>query len=149
MNIGTASPGEFVGAFVSGGLPSGWEERSAFIAREGQLTFRHFDFYSQALAKLERGHERDLADVQAMRQRELVDPDRLLALFEEIEPQLYLFPAISPERFRERVEQVALNGRSDLREVRVPLRRPRAQPELADEVGGDGARRRVRPLAAQ
>ena len=37
-----------------------------FIAREGLLSFHHFDFYSQALSKLERGHRKDLEDVQMM-----------------------------------------------------------------------------------
>lgn len=102
MNVETTSPGEFIP------LPAGWEERSALVGREGRLTFRHFDFYSQALAKLERGHERDLADVQAMHDRGLIGADRLLALFEEIEGRLHMFPAISPERFRERVEHAVL-----------------------------------------
>lgn len=106
MNVETASPGEFIP------LPNGWKERSAFVGREGRLTFRHFDFYSQALAKLERGHERDLADVQAMLDRDLIDSDRLLALFDEISTRLHLFPAISPERFRERVERAVLERRS-------------------------------------
>lgn len=98
VNVETASPGDFIP------LPAGWEERSMFAGREGRLTFRHFDFYSQALAKLERGHERDLVDVDAMFERELIDADALRAAYDEIEPELHRFPAISPERFRERVE---------------------------------------------
>lgn len=100
INVEIASPGEFIP------LPAGWEERSLPAGREGRLTFRHFDFYSQALAKLERGHAQDLEDVAAMRERALIDPDELLRSFEEIEPQLYRFPAISAERFRRRVEGV-------------------------------------------
>lgn len=46
--------------------PPGWQERSEFIARDGNLSFHHLDFYAQALSRLERGHVRDLADVQAM-----------------------------------------------------------------------------------
>ena len=38
------------------------------------MTFRHYDLYAQALAKVERGHARDLADVEAMLERGLVDP---------------------------------------------------------------------------
>jgi hypothetical protein len=37
-------------------VPDGWQDRSAFIAQEGLLSFRHFDFVAQALAKIERGH---------------------------------------------------------------------------------------------
>jgi hypothetical protein len=104
INVELASPGEFIP------LPAGWRERSPPAGREGALTFRHFDFASQALAKLERGHERDLEDVAAMLERRLIDAGALRVYFEEIEPQLYRFPAISPERFRARVEQFTLEG---------------------------------------
>lgn len=97
INVETASPGEFIP------LPEDWEERSPFLERVGRLTFRHFDFYSQALAKLERGHAKDLADVEALLASDAVEPGRLLAAFEEIEPQLYRFPAVDPASFRERV----------------------------------------------
>ncbi len=36
----------------------------------------HFDLYSQALSKLERGFDQDLEDVRAMRERGLIDPPR-------------------------------------------------------------------------
>jgi len=45
----------------------GWRERSRFAFTEGKVDVYHFDAYSQALAKLERGLERDLLDVRAMR----------------------------------------------------------------------------------
>jgi hypothetical protein len=99
VNVELASPGDFVP------LPDGWEERSPFVAGEGRVTFRHFDPYSQALAKLERGHPRDLADVRAMVEAGLLDPARALALFDQIEPLLYRFPAIDPPSFRRRVER--------------------------------------------
>jgi hypothetical protein len=99
VNVELASPADFIP------VPGGWEERSPFVAREGRVTFRHFDPYSQALAKLERGHERDLADVRAMIDTCLVDPDRASSLFGEIEPLLYRFPAIDPQSFRRRVER--------------------------------------------
>src|SRR6266508_1147904 len=51
MNIELASPDDFIPA-----LP-GWQERSRFIQQEGKLSFFHYDFYGQALAKLERRHE--------------------------------------------------------------------------------------------
>lgn len=98
LNVELASPADFVP------VPAGWEERSPFEQREGALTFRHFDLYAQALAKLERGHARDLADVKAMLDRGLVEPLRALEAFEEIEPQLYRFPAVDPKAFRQRVE---------------------------------------------
>lgn len=98
INVELASPRHFIP------LPAGWEERSPSVGREGRLTFKHFDLYSQALAKLERGHPQDLEDVRVMLQRGLVEAGRLRSAFDEIEPQLYRFPAIDPPDFRRRVE---------------------------------------------
>ncbi len=98
INVELVSPGDFIP------LPAGWFGRSPTAAREGRLTFRHFDPYSQALAKLERGHAHDLEDVAALLERGLVEAVRLRQSFEEIEPQLYRFPAIDPVAFRESVE---------------------------------------------
>lgn len=105
MNVELASPDGFLPE-----LP-GWRDRSVFVAREGLVTFRHYDLYSQALAKLERGHARDLADVAAMLDRGLVDPARLRELHAAIEPLLYRFPAVDPPTLRAALE-VALEGRS-------------------------------------
>ena len=102
VNVELASPRDFIP------LPAEWEERSIGIGREGALRFAHFDPYSQALSKLERGHPRDLEDVQAMLRLELVDRRRLGGLFDEIEPELYRFPAIDPPSFRNAV--VAATG---------------------------------------
>lgn len=99
INVELASPRQFIP------LPQGWEERSPSAGREGRLTFKHFDLYSQTLAKLERGHAQDLDDVQAMLGRGLVDRNRLRSAFEEIEPHLYRFPAIDPADFRRCVEE--------------------------------------------
>jgi hypothetical protein len=104
MNVELASPDGFLPE-----LP-GWRERSAFVAREGLVTFRHYDLYAQALAKVERGHERDLADVEAMLDRGLVTPRRLRELLSQIEPLLYQFPAVDPPTFRAALEE-ALSGR--------------------------------------
>ena len=79
--------------------------RSIFVAREGSLSFYHFDPYAQALAKLERVHDQDLGDVRELVDRGLVEPVRALAYFEEIEPELYRFPAVDPRSFRKRVEE--------------------------------------------
>jgi hypothetical protein len=43
---------------------------------------------------------------RALIDRELVAPTRVLGYFEEIEPELYRFPALDPRGFRERVEEV-------------------------------------------
>ena len=99
INIELASPDQFIPAL------SGWQERSPFIAREGRLSFFHYDFYSQALSKIQRGHSQDRTDVRQMIERELIDRQQLRHRFEEIEPQLYCFPAIDPEAFRQALEE--------------------------------------------
>jgi hypothetical protein len=101
LNIELASPDDFVPA-----LP-GWEERSTYIGREGGIEFFHYDFYGQALAKIERGHTTDLKDVREMIDRGLVEPARLLELFSRVEDKLYKYPAIDAKSLREAVEQVA------------------------------------------
>lgn len=104
VNVEFAAPSDFVPE-----LP-GWEERSAFIAREGLLSFYHYDFYSQALSKLERGHRKDLRDVRTMVDRGLVDPPRLRILFGQVEDQLYRYPAVNPDSLRRAVEELAAAG---------------------------------------
>jgi hypothetical protein len=98
INVELASPIDFIPE-----LP-GWEERSQFIAREGKMTFYHFDFYSQALSKLQRGHAKDLEDVRRLTAEGLVEPEKALALYDAIEGELYRYPSIDPNSFRRRVE---------------------------------------------
>lgn len=100
INVELASPAHFIPP-----LP-GWEERSPFIAREATLSFHHYDFYSQCLSKIERGHRKDQIDVTAMLTSGLVEPQRLLALFERIEPELFRYPAIDAPSFRRAVLSV-------------------------------------------
>jgi hypothetical protein len=88
INIELASPELFIPA-----LPD-WKQRSLFIARHGKIDFYHYDLYSQAIAKLERGHARDIDDVESMFQNELLDPSFLLDLFTQIEPKLIEHPSI-------------------------------------------------------
>jgi hypothetical protein len=101
INVELASPADFVPPL------RGWEERSPFIAQEGPLAFHHFDFYTQALAKLERGHRKDLADVESMVRGRLVEPNRLVELFEEAEQSLYRYPALDPASLRAAVARLA------------------------------------------
>ncbi len=98
INIELAAPDDFIPE-----LP-GWQERSPFIAREGNIDFFHYDFYAQALSKIERDHILDRQDVRTMFANGLIKPDQLLQLFSEIEPQLYRYPAIDPPSFRRRGE---------------------------------------------
>jgi len=94
LNVELAAPDDFVPP-----LPE-WRERSLFIVKEGPLVFRHYDFYAQALAKIERGHSQDVADVRAMLSGGLVIPGKLRVLFEAIVPQLYRYPALDERSFR-------------------------------------------------
>ncbi|HZN00544.1 MAG TPA: DUF6036 family nucleotidyltransferase [Pyrinomonadaceae bacterium] len=99
LNVELASPDDFIPA-----LP-GWEERSEYITREGTIDFFHYDFYAQALAKIERGHSTDILDVQQMIERGLVEGSRLLEFFSRIEDRLYKYPAIDAKSFRNQVEK--------------------------------------------
>lgn len=94
INVELASPDQFIPA-----IP-GWRERSLFIAQPGGVQFFHYDPYGQTLAKLQRGHDRDVRDVQSMLTSGLVRLDRLWEMFRQIEPQLIRYPAIDPAAFR-------------------------------------------------
>src|SRR5207249_6538242 len=94
VNVELASPADFMP------LPHAWRERGLFAGRAGRLTFRHFDPYSQVLAKLERGHAQDLDDVRELIARGFVEADLLRSFLVEIAPQLYRFPAIDAVDFR-------------------------------------------------
>jgi len=97
INVELASPADFIP------VPPGWEERSRFIAHEGNTAFYHFDLYAQALAKVERGHTQDVDDVRTMLRLGLIESDGALRYFETIEPELYRFPAIDPPSLRRAV----------------------------------------------
>ena len=97
LNVELASPADFIPP-----LP-GWQDRSPFIERDGRITFHHYDFYAQALAKIERGQPKDLSDVREMISRGLVQRDKAWSLFRQIEPQLYRYPAIDPPDFQKAI----------------------------------------------
>jgi hypothetical protein len=99
MNVELASPADFIP------VPVGWEDRSPVVARVGRVTFHHFDLYAQALAKVERGHQKDVADVRAMVARGLIEPSRARTYFALVEPELYRFPAIHAAAFRRAVAE--------------------------------------------
>lgn len=97
MNIELAAPSDFIPE-----LP-GWQDRCEYIGREGTVSFFHYDPYSQALSKIERGHDQDVHDVASMLGDGMLDRQKLLALFQEIKPHLYKYPAIDPESFSKAV----------------------------------------------
>jgi hypothetical protein len=98
INIELASPPDFIPE-----LP-GWRDRSPLAFQVGRVAVHHFDLYSQALSKIERGFTQDLEDVHTMIGHGLVKPERLRELYEEIEPELYRYPAIDPPAFRRKLE---------------------------------------------
>ncbi len=100
LNVEIVSPAHFVPA-----LP-GWRDRSPFAMQIGKLAVHHFDPYTQALSKLERGHVRDLQDIESLIGKGLVDPARLRALFAEVQSELFRYPAIDPRSLHQAVDRL-------------------------------------------
>ena len=100
LNVELAAPSDFIPE-----LPA-WRDRSRFIQREGRVDFFHYDFYAQALSKIERGHAQDRDDVRSMLDGGLIDGNTAMTLFERIESELYRYPAIDPKTFRHEVDRV-------------------------------------------
>jgi hypothetical protein len=94
VNVELASPLDFLPA------PADWQERSPFVERYGSVDVYHTDFTLQALAKLQRGFDRDLLDVQAMLDRRLTSVAAIQRTFDEIEPELFRFPAVDTKVLR-------------------------------------------------
>jgi len=109
VNIELASPDDFIPE-----LP-GWQERSTFVKQEGKLSFYHYDFYAQALAKIERRHDKDLEDVDNFIASRLVDADRLLELFTAIEDQIHRYPDLDAKSFRSAVEKSVAHAKQKLK----------------------------------
>ena len=107
INIELAAPDQFIPE-----LP-GWRERSRFICQAGRLSFFHYDYYAQALSKLERGYEKDILDAHFMLKSRGIEPRELLRLFNEIEASLYRYPAIDPPTFRRAVEEFVRSATRD------------------------------------
>jgi hypothetical protein len=105
LNVELATPDDFIP------VRPAWEERSPFIAQEGTLTFRHFDLSAQALAKIERGHSQDMADVAEMLARGLVTREGLREEFAAIEPLLYRYPALDAASFQRALEHALSDQR--------------------------------------
>ncbi len=104
VNIELVSPDQFLP------LLRDWKSRSVFVGKHAEVEFYHYDFRAQALTKLARGYRRDLADVHAMLERELVTKDELLAALEMIRPDLIRYPALDAEAFERRVREFLDDG---------------------------------------
>jgi hypothetical protein len=96
INVELASPDQFVP------VPADWAARSEHIERCGQVEFLHFDYRAQALSKIARAHERDLADVRAMIDRGLSSVGEIRSALETIDSQLVRYPALDADAFRRR-----------------------------------------------
>ncbi|MBV9020944.1 MAG: hypothetical protein JOZ71_09555 [Ktedonobacteraceae bacterium] len=97
INIKFASPGDFIP------LPTQWETNAHYVGRYGTIDVFYFDFYSIALSKIERGSNRDIADVKLLIQKEIITLNELDAAYQEVYAQLGQgrYPQIIPERFAE------------------------------------------------
>ncbi|MGA2928317.1 MAG: DUF6036 family nucleotidyltransferase [Solirubrobacteraceae bacterium] len=93
INVELAGPQDFLP------VPD-WRQHSVSIGQYGALAVYHTDFTLQALAKLQRGFDQDLADVRAMIGRGLTSGPRLRALLDRIEPDLYRTPTVDANRLR-------------------------------------------------
>jgi hypothetical protein len=100
LNVEFAAPDQFIP------VSAGWEARSPLVAKLGHVTVRHYDLTAQCLAKIERGHARDLEDVRAMLARGLVTADGLREAFESAEADLYRYPAVDPATYRRALNQL-------------------------------------------
>ncbi len=99
LNVELAAPEDFIP------VPADRRRSGRFIAECGELRFYHYDLASQALAKIERGHAQDLADVRELLARGFVSPGELRELFLRIRSDLARYPAIDPDDFQAKVDQ--------------------------------------------
>jgi len=88
INVELASPLDFIP------VARDWRARSPFIERIGKASFHHFDLHAQALAKVERGHVQDVADVHAMLDRGYVTSESLWRYYDVVVEDLPRYPAI-------------------------------------------------------
>ncbi len=95
INVEQASPGDFIP------LPAGWKERAKFVGRFGQVDVFHFDLYSTALSKIERGREGDYQDVLALLDAGQIEMAELKLALANIMPRVELESLKrNPERFK-------------------------------------------------
>lgn len=82
INVEEASPGDFIP------LPAGYANRHIYVGTFGQIDVFHFDLYSVALSKVERGRVGDLKDVVLLLHSGRIAWDVLKSQFREILPQM-------------------------------------------------------------
>lgn len=99
INVELAAPDDFLPPLDR------WRERSQYIGTFGPVRVFHYDFVAQALSKIERGHDKDLLDVQEMLRRGLVTARDLATHSEAMRPGLKRYPAVDEDSFVRRVKQ--------------------------------------------
>lgn len=99
-NVELASPDDFLPQLED------WRTQSPLVGRFGPVEVRHYDLRAQALAKLARGFDRDVADVRAMLERRLVTCESLRGALDQMRPRLERFPRISERELSRRLEEV-------------------------------------------
>ena len=105
INLEIASPSHFLPE-----LP-GWKDRSEYIKTCGKVSFYHYDFYSQALSKLERFHVQDLRDIQSMLDNSLIIPEKLLEYFKVIEPKIFKYPNVDSKDLEKKIWNILNIGK--------------------------------------
>jgi hypothetical protein len=98
VNVEFASPMDFIP------LPSQWEMGAQFAGRYGKIDVFYFDFYCIALSKIERGNNRDIADVKLLVHEGIITLSELDIAYQEVLAQLGKgrYPRVTPQRFSER-----------------------------------------------
>ncbi len=107
INVELAAPDQFLPP-----LP-GWKERSIFIQTVGQIVFRHYDLYSQVLAKIERGHDQDIRDARAMMDVGSLQTEELVRLAAAIRSDLIRYPAVDAEDLAAKLNEFLLECAMD------------------------------------
>lgn len=78
VNVKQVSPSDLIP------LPEGFESRAVYVGRYGSVDVYHFDPYSTALSKIERGTEKDFDDVVAMVRGGLLSQQKLEECFHRV-----------------------------------------------------------------
>lgn len=106
INIEFSSPGDFMP------LPRDWEARSEFVNRYGQVDVFYFDWYSIVLSKMQRGNQRDVADVQLLVDQKFVEVRELDLLYQDVlnkignPPYDRLLPNLTQQQFSQHYQAI-------------------------------------------
>ena len=107
VNVELASPSDFLPELGD------WRKQSRFVGRFGPIEVRHYDFRAQALAKVARGLERDIADVRSMLGRSLVTAQSLREALAEMAPRLERFPRVDRRELAARLESILATAKAN------------------------------------